>query len=364
MQKVEGSSPFSRSLRKPRSSGVFVVRCPVCGVRFIGRFSAGATTRALPDRAFPLDHPPIEVQPRAAATDAVLISATRPTKQLRLRRPDQCRVCSAGLPVGTTAIWDPAARTVTCLICTGSELAARATAPIDPGQPGASALRECQRRHAAREQRARDKLGGVGAFLGRVTDEPSSTRAWQQGANGEVRVGARLEKLLDGTGVRLLHDRRVPGQGQANIDHIAVGPADITVIDAKTHRGRIRRDRDGGVLSERRTILRINGRDQTKLISGVENQIAHVHAALADLDVAQEIDVRGALCFPNVDGLPLFGQIEIRRIIVDGPRRWPYLPHAQLPRCASTTSATPTAPSWSPAASTSSRSGAPWATRT
>jgi hypothetical protein len=175
----------------------------------------------------------------------------------------------------------------------------------------------------------RDKLGGVGSFLGRVADEPSSTRAWQQGANGEVRVGARLEKLLDGTAVRLLHDRRVPGQGQANIDHIAVGPADITVIDAKTHRGRIRRDRDGGVLSERRTILRINGRDQTKLISGVENQIAHVHAALADLDVAQEIDVRGALCFPNVDGLPLFGQIEIRRIIVDGPRRWPELPHAR-----------------------------------
>ena len=222
--------------------------------------------------------------------------------------------------MGTTAIWDPAARTVTCLSCTGPQVAAGPTDPIDPGQPGASALREYQRRHDAREQRAREKLGGLGALLVRLTDEPSSTRVWQQGGNGEVQVGARLEKLLDRTGVRLLHDRCVPRHGQANIDHIAVGPGGITVIDAKTHRGRIRRDWEGGLLSERRTILRINGRDQTKLITGVEKQIAHVHAALADLDVAQEIDVRGALCFPNVDGLPLFGQIEIRRIIVNGPK--------------------------------------------
>jgi hypothetical protein len=140
------------------------------------------------------------------------------------------------------AIWDPAARTVTCLSCTAFEVAAGPTALIEPGQPGASALREYQRRHDAREQRARERLGGLGTFLVKRTDEPSSTRVWQQGGSGEVRVGARLERLLDGTSVRLLHDRRVPGHGQANIDHIAVGPVGITVIDSKTHRGKIRRD--------------------------------------------------------------------------------------------------------------------------
>ena len=253
-------------------------------------------------------------------TDAVRISATRPTKQLRLRRPDQCRVCSTELPAGTTAIWNAAAGTVTCLACNAPEVATDAGTPIDPGVGGGSALRTHRRLHDAREQRAREKLGGLGALLVKLTGDPSSTRVWQQGGTGEVRVGARLEKLLDGTGVRLLHDRRVPGHGQANIDHIAVGPGGITVIDAKTHRGRIRRDWEGGLLSERRTILRINGRDQTKLITGVERQIAHVHAALSDLDLAQEIDVRGALCFPNVDGLPLFGEIEIRGIIVNGPK--------------------------------------------
>ena len=206
MQKVEGSSPFSRSLRKPRSSGVFC--CPEIGSRrrFRPALPLGATTSR-----FPLDHPLIWVEPAVAPTDAVLISAPRPRKQLRLRRPDQCRVCSTELPVGTTAIWDPTARTVTCMGCSGPEVTAGPTAPIDPGQPGASALREYQRRHDARDQRARDKLGGVGAFLVKLTDEPSSIRVWQQGGNGEVRVGARLEKLLEGTGIRLLHDRRARG---------------------------------------------------------------------------------------------------------------------------------------------------------
>ncbi len=200
-------------------------------------------------------------------------------------------------------------------------VATDASAPIDPGVAGGSALRTHQRLHDAREQRAREKPGGLGALLVKLTDDPSSTRVWQRGGNGEVRVGGRLEQLLDGTGVRLLHDRCVPRHGQANIDHIAIGPGGITVIDTKTHRGKLRRDWEGGLFTERRTILRINGRDQTKLIAGVERQIGYVHAALADLDLAQEIDVRGALCFPNVDGLPLFGQIEIRGIIVNGPQR-------------------------------------------
>jgi hypothetical protein len=155
----------------------------------------GATTSCLP-----LDHPLIEVQPRAAAADAVLISATRPTKQLCLRRPDQCRVCSTELPVGTMAIWDPIARTVTCMGCSGPEVTAGPAARIDSGKAGASALRKHQGLHEAREQRAREKLGGLGAFLAKVIDEPSSTRVWQQGGNGEVRVAARLENCSAGAG--------------------------------------------------------------------------------------------------------------------------------------------------------------------
>jgi hypothetical protein len=191
---------------------------------------------------------------------------------------------------------------------------------MGPALAGASALREYQRRHDAREQHAREKLGRLGGLLAKVSEEPSSTRAWQQGGNGEARAGARLEKLLDGAGLRLLHDCRIPGHGRANIDHLAVGPGGVTVIDTKTHRGKIRRDWCGGMFVERRTILRINGRDHTKLITSVEKQIGYVRGALSGLDADTTIDIAGALCFPNVEGLPWVRRVEVRGVLVDGPR--------------------------------------------
>jgi hypothetical protein len=66
----------------------------------------------------------------------------------------------------------------------------------------------------------------------------------------------------------------------------------------------------------RRAVLLIKGRDQTKLIDGVERQISYVRAALRQPD----IDLRGALCFPNVEGLPLFRQLSVREIVIDGPK--------------------------------------------
>jgi hypothetical protein len=75
----------------------------------------------------------------------------------------------------------------------------------------------------------------------------------------------------------------------------------------------------GGLFAPRRAVLLIEGRDQTRLIDGVERQVAYVRAALRGLG---ELDVerRGALCFPNVDGLPLFRQLSVRDIIIDGPK--------------------------------------------
>ena len=67
-----------------------------------------------------------------------------------------------------------------------------------------------------------------------LSDERSSTKAWERGAVGEERVAAILAKL-DQARVTLLHDRRIPGS-RANIDHIAVTAAGIWVIDAKALR--------------------------------------------------------------------------------------------------------------------------------
>jgi hypothetical protein len=190
---------------------------------------------------------------------------------------------------------------------------------VSEGRAGASALREYERRRQRREDHARDKLGGLGVVLARVLDEPTSTKVWQQGGKGEVRTGARLAKHLEGTGARLLHDRRIPGRGQANIDHLAIGPGGITVIDSKTHRGNVRIDHVGGLFAPRRAVLTINGRDRTTLVDGLERQIGYVRAVLRSAAEA-EVEIRGALCFPNADGLPMFRQLSVRDVILDGPK--------------------------------------------
>jgi hypothetical protein len=155
--------------------------------------------------------------------------------------------------------------------------------------------------------------------MARVIKEPQSTTAWKQGARGEVRTGERLAKLLGPHGVRILHDRRIPGHAGANIDHLTVGPGGVTVIDTKTHRGKVSVERIGGLISPRHSVLKIGGRDQTKLIDGVERQIEQVRHALARMD-HPAIDIRGALCFPNVNGLPILSRLSVRDILIDGSK--------------------------------------------
>jgi hypothetical protein len=52
-------------------------------------------------------------------------------------------------------------------------------------------------------------------------------------------VGRLLSAAVGDAGV-VLHDRAVP-RGRANIDHIAVVPSGVWVIDTKRYRGRVRR---------------------------------------------------------------------------------------------------------------------------
>lgn len=243
----------------------------------------------------------------------MVMGASADRKQLRLRRPGWCAGCGRELPAGELATWDAAVHTVTCLECE------RADAGALEGEAGASAQREYDRRRQARQRHARQTFGALGTVLARVIDEPQSTTSWEQGARGERRTAARLAKHLTRHDVMLLHDRRAPGHGQANIDHLTVGPGGVTVIDTKTHKGEIRVERVGGLFTNRHQVLLIGGRDRTALVDSVERQLAIVRTALTRPG-AGRIDVRGALCFPNPDGLPIFGQLTVREIVIDGPK--------------------------------------------
>ena len=143
---------------------------------------------------------------------------------------------------------------------------------------GQSALRENERRRAARRTRAKARYGTLGSLFAAVTADPVTIEAWRHGAGGEITTARELARLLRRTEVIVIHDRRIPGRGRANIDHLAVGPGGITVIDTKSSHGRVQLATVGVI--HRREQLLVNGRDRTRQLDSMDRQIAAVTRAL------------------------------------------------------------------------------------
>jgi hypothetical protein len=232
-------------------------------------------------------------------------------KRMRLRYAGTCRICGVPLEARSEAVYERATKTVRCVACppaTGADA-------VDPGTAGASARREHQRRHAKREARVRAKHPKLGGLILALSDDPQSTTAWDTGALGEERLGRRLDELASST-LRFLHDRRVPGS-RANIDHLAVTPTGIYVIDAKRYVGQRPSLRvEGGLLRPRVETLRVGSRDRTKLVDGVQKQVDLVHTLVGD-----ELPVTGVLCFIESDWPLIGGSFTTRGVEVLWPKK-------------------------------------------
>lgn len=179
------------------------------------------------------------------------------------------------------------------------------SATPDRGAAGASAGREHERRRTNRETRVRDVHPHIAGLLLWLADEPQHERAFKTGQLGEVAVGESLEKRTAEGPAVILHDRRMP-LGRGNIDHIAVAPTGVYVIDAKAHSGTVRIEKP----LFRATKLWIACRDHTKLIDGLDRQVAAVRGALDSSDHANA-PVQGVLCFTNAD-LPALRTLTMR----------------------------------------------------
>jgi hypothetical protein len=248
-------------------------------------------------------------------------------KRLNLRRPDTCVICGAGLPAGTAAAWDRDTRTVTCIPCL-EPLEARAQPDpgpsTEPNRPGASLGREYERRRANRERRVRDAHPHIGGFLLAWNGEPQHEKAFRLGEQGELEVAAAIERAVAQVDGIVLHNRSMPGRCR-DIDHIAIVPSGIYVIDAKAVTGMV----------EVRTrwlkppLLYVGGRDQTKFLDGLDRQVAAVRQALS-AEGDGSVPIQAALCFTKAD-LPLLRTVEARghlllyrkrlakRLVADGP---------------------------------------------
>jgi hypothetical protein len=176
---------------------------------------------------------------------------------------------------------------------------------LDRGQPGASVAREHRRRKTMREVRTREAHPWIGGLLLALRNSPRHESAFHRGELGEQAVAAYLEKRTARGSTVLLHDRHMPG-GYGNIDHLAIAPSGVFVIDAKNIKGKVR------VANPlfRAAKLMVRGRDRTKLIDGLDRQIHAVRRALT-ASGHPGVPVQGVLCFVSAD-LPLFGTLNMR----------------------------------------------------
>jgi Nuclease-related domain len=239
------------------------------------------------------------------------------SRVMKLRFPGTCATCGAALDRGERAYWDAQGRVVYChahfpsgyeggpgsrtnIASTGGasvrEPPVEASA-LERGVAGGSAQREHDRRHAARVHRVREQHPVVCGALLAVFGDPQTTRAWGNGAEGERAVARRLDALAD-RGVIALYDRSVPGSS-ANIDHIAVGPSGIYVIDAKYRgAGRVQLRRPGSIFSPAPPQLWAGQRNCTRLVAGMAKQVDIVKVALPE---GLRPQVLAILALVNVD---------------------------------------------------------------
>jgi len=182
---------------------------------------------------------------------------------------------------------------------------------------GASAQREYDRRRAADEAMVRARWGRFGSLAVRLSEERQSTKAWSVGAEGERQVGRALDAIA-GEGLEVLHDRRIP-RGRANIDHLVVTARGVLVVDAKRYRGRPALRSEGGLFRSVTRSLTVGGRDQTKLVAGVQRQVEIVWGILEEGGAAG-VPVRGALCFVEADWPMFGGSFQVAGVRVLWPR--------------------------------------------
>lgn len=248
---------------------------------------------------------------------------------MKLRYAGTCAECDTTLAAGTTADYDRTAKVVRCVTCPpdvrpGVASVPELDAPAAPerlawvvGVPGASAAEEHDRRHGARRERVLTDHPRTGKFRLALSDDAQSTKAWATGAEGERAVAESLQKLAGDT-CRVIHDAGIPGSS-ANLDHLAITPTGVFMIDAKRYRGQRPALRvEGGLFSPRVEFLTVGGRNRTKMIEDMHRQVGLVREALADqLDVA----VRGMLCFIDADWPLIGGSFQVQGVDVVYPRK-------------------------------------------
>jgi hypothetical protein len=152
------------------------------------------------------------------------------------------------------------------------------------------------------ERRIRERHPRVGGLLLALGEQPATELS-------SVLSTAPTEDVADvlkercGDDVHVLHNRRWPG-GRANIDHLAIAPSGIWLIDAKAYRGNVSVERR--LHAKPRLVIR--GRDRTNLVEALHRQVKTLRSLMATID--PNVEVHGTVCFTEAD-LPKFRTLSV-----------------------------------------------------
>jgi hypothetical protein len=199
----------------------------------------------------------------------------------------------------------------------GQQFAPGASEPMQENAAGASAQARYERERKRQADRARSRwpllvgltlivmfivylagaaLGqpGIGVFAASGVailfllvyfERSRDAEAWFRGAEGERKTAAHLAGLEE-AGFIVRHDRRVPGYG-GNVDHIAVGPTGVWVVETKSYRGGVE------VFGDR---LEVNGQPRDRIVDQVYKEAVSVQIALGDRLTMVGVTVTPVLC--------------------------------------------------------------------
>lgn len=126
-----------------------------------------------------------------------------------------------------------------------------------------------QLREQVRERRA--EMGKLKILAALAFDAKTDERAWRVGAEGERRVGTKLNRLTK-HGFLVLHSVPIGAHG-SDIDHLLIGPPGVFTINTKNH--------PGGHIWLRHDTVKVNGHNQP-YVRNSRWEVQRVEALMGD----------------------------------------------------------------------------------
>lgn len=158
----------------------------------------------------------------------------------------------------------------------------------------------------------------AGSILTVVFGKRQTTDAFRSGAAGEREIGKLLDRLVP-RGISVLHDLRIPGR-RGNLDHLAVGPSGVFVINTKNHVGRVTVRTRGPIWNPGPPCLFIAGRDRSAYLESARRDAAGVTRSLEGHQLEDVVSVIPVIALAQAEWGWFAKPLECQGVWVVGPK--------------------------------------------